>query len=300
MTTHTFADRLEEAVRAKRSAIVVGMDPRPDALPAGIRPPADAAPADMAHAFRRFSAGILEAVAEAVVAVKFQSAFYERLGPAGAEALADSLADASRLGLLTILDAKRGDIGSTAEAYAQAQLGDLPGTCGPVTDAVTVNPYLGEDSIRPFMNEAAPRGKGLFVLVKTSNPSGPQLQDLAADGMPVYRHTAALVRRLGEAMVGAAGLSAVGAVVGATYPEVLHLLRRDMPRAVLLLPGVGAQGARVEDLAAAFLEGGRGALITASRGIIFAHARSPERDWRDAARAEAESLRRQWQALTGC
>ncbi len=285
-----FADRIDDAVRRKESAIVVGMDPNPalfppDAAAGGAEPEA------LAEAFERFSAGILEAVAEAVIAVKFQSAFYERLGAAGAAALARSLRHAQRLGLVTILDAKRADIGSTAEAYAEAQLGDLPGTPGPATDAVTVNPYLGEDGILPFVRQAAPRGKGLFVLVKTSNPSGPQLQDLLSGGRPLYLYAAALVRKLGAELPGACGLTGVGAVAGATYPGVLRELRDAMPETLFLLPGVGAQGGKVEDLAPAFLPGRRGALITASRSIIYAHRDRPGMSWKDAARSEAQALR---------
>ncbi len=287
----SFADRLQEAVERKESAIVVGMDPNPALFPPEAAAPAGAAPEALAEAFERFSAGILEAVAEAAVAVKFQSAFYERLGAAGAAALARSLGHARSLGLMTILDAKRADIGSTAEAYAEAQLGELPGTPGPATDAVTVNPYLGEDGILPFIRQAEPRGKGLFVLVKTSNPSGPQLQDLRSGGRPLYLHAAALVGKLGALLPGACGLSGVGAVVGATYPAVLRELREAMPETVFLLPGVGAQGGKVEDLAPAFLPGRRGALITASRSIIYAHRDHPGIAWKDAARREALALR---------
>lgn len=291
-----FADRLDEAVARKDSAIVVGMDPNPALFPPEASREGGVAPETLADAFERFSAGILEAVAEATVAVKFQSAFYERLGVAGAAALARSLERARALGLITILDAKRADIGSTAEAYADAQLGDLPGTPGPHTDAVTVNPYLGEDGILPFIRQAKPRGKGLFVLVKTSNPSGPQLQDLPSGGLPVYRHAAALVRKLGAELLGACGLAGVGAVVGATYPGVLRELREAMPDTIFLLPGVGAQGGKVEDLAPAFLPGRRGALITASRSIIYAHREHPGVAWKDAARAEACRLREEFRS----
>ncbi len=286
-----FADRIEAAVRRKDSAIVAGMDPNPALLPPDIAAAPGAPPEAHAAAFERFSAGILEAIAEAVVAVKFQSAFYERFGAAGAEALARSLRHARGLGLVTILDAKRADIGSTAEAYAEAQLGDLPGTPGPATDAVTVNPYLGEDGILPFVRQAAPRGKGLFVLVKTSNPSGPQLQDLPSGGRPLYLHTAGLVAKLGAELPGACGRSGGGAGVGATDPGVLRELRAAMPQAVFLLPGVGAQGGKVEDLAPAFLPGRRGALITVSRSIIYAHRDHPDTAWKDAARGAAQTLR---------
>jgi orotidine-5'-phosphate decarboxylase len=275
---------------ATGSALVVGMDPIPALLPPELAPPDGAPPAVVAERFMRFAGTILEALADLVVAVKFQSAYYERLGRAGLEALLDSLAHARAREILTIVDGKRGDIGSTAAAYAEAYLGDLPETCGPLTDAVTVNPYLGEDGIRPFVDVAADHDKGLFVLVKTSNPSGPRLQDLRAGDMPVYLHVAELVTELGRDLVGTCGLSGVGAVVGATYPRVLAELRTAMPYAVFLLPGVGAQGGAIADLAPAFLPGLRGALITCSRSLIYAYRRRDGLSWQEAARAEATEL----------
>jgi orotidine-5'-phosphate decarboxylase len=292
----SFADRLTKLAERRDSALVVGMDPMPAALPPELVP-AEQTPAELARAFVAFSAGILEAVVPHAVAVKFQSAFYERLGPAGAEALLQSLARARELGLLTIVDAKRGDIGSTAEAYAEAYLGDLPGTFGPLVDAITVNPYLGDDGVRPFVDCAKARGKGLFVLVKTSNPSGPRFQDLVCDGRPLYAHVADLVRSLGFELVGDCGLSGLGAVVGATYADVLGELRRLLPTNLLLLPGVGAQGASVKSLGPAFLPGRRGALVTASRSILYAYRARQKLSWQEAAAAEAEDLVRSLREL---
>ncbi len=286
----SFSDRLDARIGAIGSSLVVGMDPIPALLPAELAPPDGAPPAAAGRSFAQFAAGIFEALSDLVVAVKFQSAYYERLGGSGMNALLESLTLARAQGLLTILDVKRSDIGSTAAAYAEAFLGDLPETCGPLTDAVTVNPYLGEDGIKPFIDVAARGDKGLFVLVKTSNPSGPRLQDLRAGQKPVYLHVADLVNELGQDLIGTCGLSGVGAVVGATYPDVLQELRRHMPRAVFLLPGVGAQGGAVADLASAFLPGQRGALVTCSRSLLYAYRKREHLPWQEAARAEATEL----------
>lgn len=292
MNTIPFIDRLNQQIQEKRSAIVVGMDPRPDLLPPAVPMPDNGDPEGAARGYAEFARGILEHVAPFVVAVKFQSAFYEKLGPAGLEVLNQGLALAKDLGLSTILDVKRGDIGSTAQAYAEATLGRLPGTPGPMTDAVTVNPYLGEDSLRPFLDLAAREGKGLFVLVKTSNPSGPRFQDLTvAPDEPLYLRVAAMVDELGGELSGRdGGLSGVGAVVGATYPEVLKTLRAAMPNTLFLLPGIGAQGGKIQDLGPAFTPNGRGVLLTASRSIIYAYQNRRKIAWQEAARQEAETL----------
>jgi len=285
-----FSDLLEEKLSSGKPPLVVGMDPIPDLFPPDLLPPEGASPERWARAFVELAERTLAALSDLVVGVKFQSAFYERLGAAGLEALRESLGIARRRGLVTIADVKRGDIGSTARAYAEAYLGDLPGTPGPFTDAVTVNPYLGEDGLKPFLELAARKGKGLFVLVKTSNPSGPRFQDLKAGGKPLYLHVAELVDELGKECVGETGLSCVGAVIGATFPAVLEELRSALPRAVFLLPGVGAQGGSVADLRTAFLPGLRGALVTASRSIVYAYRRRRSDSWPEAARAEARDL----------
>jgi orotidine-5'-phosphate decarboxylase len=180
-------------------------------------------------------------------------------------------------GLLVIADAKRGDVPSTARAYAAA--------FAPIADAVTVNPYLGHDSLEPFL---AHEGLGVLAILKTSNPGSKDLQDLPlADGRPFWQHVASLLDRWGEDFVGASGLSRVGAVVGATHPEVLETVRSLLPRAVLLLPGVGAQGGRPEDLAAAFAAGPASALVSASRSVLYADRGA---GWQEAAAAEAARL----------
>jgi orotidine-5'-phosphate decarboxylase len=259
-----FADRLAAAVERKGAPLCVGLDPDPALMPAGL-------------GVVEFCRGIVDAVAGSAVAVKPQAAFFEAQGADGWAALAEVCGYAREAGLLVIADAKRGDVPSTARAYAAA--------FAPFADAVTVNPYLGRDSLEPFLVQD---GLGLFVLVKTSNTGSADLQDLPLeDGRPLWQHVAGLVDRWGEDRVGESGLSSVGAVFGATHPELLETARSLLPRAVLLLPGVGAQGGRLEDLAAAFTAAPASALPSASRSILYAD-RGP--GWQEAAAAEAERL----------
>lgn len=279
-----FADRLAEAIRRKESVVCVGLDPRPDRLPAVF------ADTPQPAASVAFCKGVLEAVADVAVAVKPNIAFFEALGTLGVSAYAEVCAAAREKGLLVIGDVKRGDIGSTAEAYADALLVDRPGGVGP-HDAVTVNPFLGSDGVRPFLERAEAGGKGVFLLVKTSNPSSAELQDLAlADGGTPAEALARLVDEWGAAQVGESGWSSVGAVVGATHGGELARFRALMPRTPFLLPGYGAQGAGAEDVAGAFADG-LGGVVNASRSILFA-AREPDgSDYVVAARRAAEAMR---------
>jgi len=259
-----FGDRLAAAVDRKGSPLCVGLDPDPALMPEGL-------------GVVDFCRGIVDAVAEVAVAVKPQSAFFEAQGAEGWAALIEVCDYARETGLLVIADGKRGDVPSTARAYAAA--------FAPLADAVTVSPYLGYDSLEPFF---AREGLGVFVLVKTSNRGGADVQDLPlADGRPLWQHVAELVDRWGTDLVGASGLSSVGAVVGATFPQEVAEARHLLPRSVLLLPGVGAQGARAGDLAEAFSIGPAGALVSASRSVIYADGGA---GWQEAAAAEAERL----------
>lgn len=237
----------------------------------------------------------MEAVGDQCVAVKLQVACFERLGAPGWAALKEVAERARERGLLVIADAKRGDISVTSAAYAQAYFGSTPTAYGPVdglgADAMTVNPLLGGDSLEPFAHEARARGGGLFVLARTSNPGAADIQGQALDGGgTVSDRLAQMIASLGAAGVGESGLADIGAVVGANAPEQVAGLREQMPQAIFLLPGVGPQGGRVEDLKAAFAPGPGGGLVSASRAIVAAHERSggePER----AARDEAARLR---------
>jgi orotidine-5'-phosphate decarboxylase len=237
----------------------------------------------------------IEAAAEHCVAVKLQVACFERLGAQGWAALSGVVERAREHGLLVIADAKRGDIDVSAGAYAQAFLGETPTVYGEVpglgVDALTVNPLLGADSLAPLVSTARERGRGLFVLVRTSNPGAGDVQELRlAEGGSVSGRLAQMVAGLGADAVGKMGFADVGAVVGATAPDRLAELRQQMPHAIFLLPGVGAQGGRVEDLAPAFAGGPAGGLISVSRGILNAHERSGG-DPATVARAEARRLR---------
>jgi orotidine-5'-phosphate decarboxylase len=251
-------------VERKGTPLCVGLDPDPALMPEGL-------------GVVEFCRGIVDAVEEVAVAVKPQSAFFEAQGAKGWAALAEVCEYAREAGLLVIVDAKRGDVPSTAKAYVAA--------LAPLADAVTVNPYLGHDSLEPFF---ARDGLGVFVVVKTSNAGSADIQDLpVADGRPLWQHVADLVDRWGAASIGASGLSTVGAVVGATHPEVLETVRSLLPRAVLLLPGVGVQGGRPEQLAAAFAAGPASALVSASRSVIYADGGA---GWQEAAAAEVARL----------
>ncbi|MDQ6821013.1 MAG: orotidine-5'-phosphate decarboxylase [Actinomycetota bacterium] len=279
-----FGDLVAARVASRRSQLVLGLDPDPVRLwpralelteQAGLD--AAATSAERAATAVRIHCGLaIEAAGEQCVAVKLQVACFERLGGPGWEALREVSTRAGNAGLLVIADAKRGDIDVSASAYAQAFFGETQTAYGPVrglgVDAITANPLLGLDSLLPLVAGAREHGGGIFVLVRTSNPGAADLQELALrDGGTVAQRLAAVVSTLGGDGVGAAGLADVGAVVGATAPERLRDLRDRMPAAILLLPGVGAQGGRVEDLAPAFAPGPAAALVTVSRGLVLAH-----------------------------
>jgi orotidine-5'-phosphate decarboxylase len=281
VATLTFVDRLAAEVERKRSQLVVGLDPQVDLMPVELR-------GDVA----RFCCGLVDAVAPHAVAVKPQLAFFEALGPAGMAAFDQVCIYARRAGLLVIADGKRGDIGSTARAYAEAYLEGDP----PRADALTVNPWLGRDAVEPFLGAVRRGGVGIFVLVRTSNAGG-DLQDVTlSDGRPMWHHVAGLVAEWGEDNVGEVGLSSVCAVVGATHPRAVAEARRLMPQTVLLLPGVGAQGGSVADLTRAFQSGPASALVSASRSVDYAF-RETGSDFREAAGAEAARLKQEiWTA----
>lgn len=315
--TQPFGDRLAEHVAKRESQVVLGLDPDPAALwpqahataSDASRPTAQrAAAAVLAHCI-----ALIDAAGPACVAVKPQLACFERLGAPGREVLAHAVEHAAENGLLVVADGKRGDIDVSARAYAQSLFGGLQTPFGHVAglgvDAATVNPLMGRDAIAPFIEAARPRGAGVLVLVRTSNRGAAELQDarIAADRaadpesggeVALWERIAAVVGELGREGVSSSGLSDVGAVVGATVPGHLRRARELMPSAVLLLPGIGAQGGRVEDLAPAFKLGRAGGLVSASRSIAGAHLQaggSPA----DAAREEAERLREAAWAISG-
>jgi orotidine-5'-phosphate decarboxylase len=296
-----FADRLIAAVRAKRTPVLVGLDPRAQNLPPGLL--TGNGLEATASAFASFCRGVIDVVAPLVPAVKPQAAFFEQLGPAGMRALKETIDYAAAKGLLVILDGKRNDIGSTATGYAEAYLGRGAASAWGC-DALTVSPYLGDDSLTPFVEVAQQRGAGIFVLVKTSNPGGKRFQDLVADGLPLFGHVGRYVESLAVETKGSGAYGSAGAVVGATYPEQLADLRRSMPHTWLLIPGFGAQGGTAKDCAAAFDDQGLGAVVNNSRGIIFAHERREFKDrfgpsrWQDAVAAATQEMIEQLRAET--
>lgn len=294
VATATFGDRVADAVDRKRSQLVVGLDPRRELLPVELRGGSYESREAAAEACARFCTGLVDAVAPYVVCVKPQLAFFEALGADGLRAFEQVCEYARAAGLLVVADAKRGDIGSTARAYANAYLEGRASV-----DALTANPYLGSDSVEPLLAACRRAGTGLFCVVKTSNAGSADIQDLAlSDNRPVWHQVAELVAGWGSELVGERGLSSVGAVVGATHPRAIGAARRLMPQAILLLPGIGAQGAGPADVARAFTSGPASALVPVSRTIMYAF-RASEEDWRKAAAAEAARLRREVWAVSG-
>lgn len=291
----SFADRLMASIADRDSRVCVGLDPRWADLPASVWAalPAGASPVD---AVRKFCADVLDATASFASVVKLQAAFFETLGAEGLAVFFDIAAAARKLGLLTIGDVKRSDIGSTAEAYAQAYLS------GPAAleayDAITINAYFGFDAVAPFLAAAKEGGQGFFVVVRSSNPSATELQDLMlSGGRLVHEAVAELVRDWGHDLVGESGYSSVGAVAGATAPMHLEALRELMPEQPFLVPGYGAQGAGPRDVVAAFDESGLGAIVNSSRGIMYAYRSKAyaghftEADYAEAAAVAARDTR---------
>lgn len=296
-----FADLLIAEIERKQSCVVVGLDPRPDAIPAAVCAryvEAESGRAAAAMAIAAFNSRIIEIVAPHVCAVKPQIAFYEQFGWEGVRAYAWTVDRAHEAGLLVIGDVKRGDIGSTAQAYAEAHFEAFD------ADAVTLNPYLGTDSIQPFLDMAELHAKGAFVLVKTSNPSSSELQDLDAGGRPLYMKVAELLEQWGADLVGERGYSSIGAVVGATYPEEAARLRRALPKSIFLVPGFGAQGATADDCRPCFNADGLGAIVNSSRGIIFAwerprwRERFGESQWEKAIEAAVVQMKEELAAVS--
>lgn len=269
-----FADALAERVK-KTSPVCVGLDPQMVKLPEGI--------SKDAKGVQEFCTGIIDAVADIASCVKPQLAFFEALGWEGMKVFWEICLHAKHKGLLVIADGKRNDIGSTCEAYADAYL-----SAGSPIDALTVTPFLGSDGVKPFIERAAKNDKGIFVLVKTSNPSSGELQDLPVGDEVVHEHLAQLVESWGTACLGTkSGLSCVGAVIGATYPEELKYLRTLMPHIPFLIPGYGVQGGTAQDAKHGFIKNGTGAIVSASRSIIYA---SEKRDWREEAERAARRM----------
>ncbi|MDB9514047.1 orotidine-5'-phosphate decarboxylase [Kamptonema animale CS-326] len=269
-----FSDRLVEKI-TQTSNIVVGIDPNFDLMPKAILP-ANGDSQAVTNALVNFAKLAIDTAYNLIPAVKFQSAYFEQFGSAGIKALAQSIEYARNQKLLVILDAKRGDIGSTSLAYAQAYLEGKTKLANGLTiesdlevDCITINPFLGDDSLEPFVETAIKCNKGLFILVKTSNPGSQMIQDRVVNGKTISYYLAELVNQLGKDSIGKSGYSSIGAVVGATFPEQAKQLREIMPNAIFLVPGVGSQGGKIENTFINFNPDGQGAIVPISRGITY-------------------------------
>lgn len=289
-----FIDRLFEGVREKKTPVCIGLDPAIDLMPDEFfrlfhLERESAAPADMADACRRYALLTLDAVADLVPIVKPQSAYFERWGSPGIAALEAVIAEARSRGLLVLLDAKRGDIGSTSEAYASAYLGDSNSRLE--VDAITLSPYLGPDSLQPFVDAARRASKGIFVCCRTSNPGASALQELLVGGRPVYDIVGEWVSSLGADLVGDCGYSSVGVVVGATTSDAARALRSRLAKTPFLVPGYGAQGGSLEAIRSWIDQAGTGAIVNASRTVMYPHRYGSQCiDPKDSIRAAARQL----------
>ena len=292
-------DLLVEKIKEKGNPSVAGLDPKIDYVPEYIRKKAYAQYGQnlkgATEAIWEFNKGLIDALYDVVPAVKPQSAFYEMYGLYGEKVMHRTISYAKEKGLYIILDVKRNDIGSTAEAYSKAYLGKTMvdgvecDACG--VDCVTVNPYLGTDGVLPFVNDCKAYDKAIFALVKTSNPSSGELQDLVVDDKHIYEKVAECVNKWNEDTIGKSGYGAVGAVVGATYPEQAVVLRKLMPKSYFLVPGYGAQGGGAEGVKPCFNSDGLGAIVNSSRGIMCAYKKGDWKEEQFAEAARAEALR---------
>lgn len=293
-------DTLVSKIKTLNNPTVVGLDPRLNFIPNHIKEEAFAlygkTPEGVAYAFLQFNKAIIDATHDLIPAVKPQVAMYEQLGPVGMQAYIDSIAYAKSRGLVIIGDIKRSDIASTAASYSDGHIGriDIEGEKFEIykEDFITLNPYLGYDSIEPYIDNCKTYDKGMFVLVKTSNPNSGEIQDIQVGdkGEKMYEYMGKLIAKWGEELIGSSGYSRIGAVVGATHPEQGKRLRELMPKTYFLVPGYGAQGATAEDLAGCFNQDGLGAIVNSSRGIIAAYTKDKykndfaEKDFAAAAR----------------
>jgi len=297
-------DRLIERINSLRAPIVVGLDPRLSQMPGHLKEAAFSThgktPEAAAEIIWMFNQAIIDSVYDIVPAVKPQIAMYEQFGPAGLSCYFKTIAYAKAKGLIVIGDIKRGDIATTAEAYSDAHLGraDIDGEAAAIsqTDFITVNPYMGYDSIEPYLSDCQKYDKGLFILVKTSNKSSKDIQDMqTAGGRPVYEHVGELVSEWGRGFVGKSGFSSIGAVVGATHPSEGNALRAMLPHTFFLVPGYGAQGGKAADLVGMLNKDGIGIIVNNSRGITGAYQsekfKASEAEFAQAARAAALAMK---------
>lgn len=288
-----FIDRLITSIKQKNTPCIVGLDPALDRMPMswlnkqGITPKSSIS--DRAEAIYQYNLMVLDAIADLVPAVKPQCAYYELFGSAGFIALEKTIMAARDRGLLVVLDVKRGDIASTATAYAQSYLPREPERPYEA-DAITIVPYLGSDCLDPFFKEAIEWGKGIFVCVKTSNPGASIIQEQQIGGRYLYEIVADLIKSASNKSIGKSGYSGIGAVVGATYPKAAVELRQQLPNSLFLVPGVGAQGGGNEGIKACFNPDGLGAVVSSSRAIMYPHMYGSADSNQDTIRQAAKDL----------
>ena len=299
-------DRLIDKIKQTNNPTVMGLDPRFDMLPKCVTDKYDKTLEGVSKAILEYNKALIDETCDIIPAVKPQIAFYEMFGIPGLEAFKETCKYAKEKGMIVIADIKRGDIGSTAQGYSNAflgktKIGDHEESIFDV-DFVTVNPYMGTDCVKPFVEDCKKYDKGIFILVKTSNPSSGELQDLKLEnGKEVYMQVAELVEKWGEDLVGKYGYSSVSAVVGATYPEQLEQIRSKAPHTYFLIPGYGAQGGKAEDIALGFDKNGLGGIVNASRSLMCAYKSEiwknqfTEEEYAKATRAEALRMKEELQ-----
>ena len=302
-------DRMIEKIEQTQNPTVAGLDPKLDYVPEYIKRKCFDKYGETlkgaAKALLEFNKGLIDALYDIVPAVKPQAAYYEMYGVAGMKTLYKTQEYARSKGMYVITDGKRNDIGTTMEAYATAHLGKVKVGSSEfepfLGDALTVNGYLGSDGIKPLLKTCAENDKGIFVLVKTSNPSSGELQDQKIDGVPIYEVMGRKCEEWGKELGGVYGYSGVGAVVGATYPEQIKELREKLPHTFFLIPGYGAQGASAADIAGAFDSNGLGGIVNSSRGIMCAYQKQKcdEHEFAEAARREAIRMRDEIMGVVG-
>ncbi len=297
-----FADRLLKAIDEKQNPSIIGLDSDfkklPDYLKKRSKEKYGCSFEGVARCILEFNNMVIDAIKDIVPAVKIQMAFYEQYGQWGVWAFEETVKLAKDAKLIVVEDAKRNDIGNTAKAYAEGHLGkvDVFGNKEQVSDidCITVNAYLGTDGVQPFINTCKEYDKGIFILVKTSNPSSNELQDLESGGKKIYEIMAERVDEWGKDLIGDSGYSSVGAVVGATYPEEQKILREKLPRSIFLVPGYGAQGGGASDVINCFNKDGKGAVIHSARGVVFAYQKDEpvvEENFQDSAKKAALKMK---------
>ena len=295
-------DKLINKIKETNNPTVMGLDPRYDMLPNCIKEKYNGSIEKICEGILEYNKTLIDSVYDIIPAVKPQMAFYEMFGIEGIKCFKETCKYAKEKGMIVILDAKRGDIGTTASGYSNAYLGKTPlGNFEEAffdVDFITVNPYLGSDGIKPFIENCQKYDKGIFVLVKTSNPSSGELQDLKLEnGKTIYETVGSLVENWGESLRGEYGYSSVAAVVGATYPEQLKVLREELPHTFFLIPGYGAQGGKAKDIALGFDKFGLGGIVNASRSLMCAYKsdlwkdKFSDEEYAQATRAEAIRMR---------